>query len=76
MSQQVRDVLRRQQQQRRLRFGLGFLAILVIGGVWAQLSKDPLQAPFADDVGFDVVDAVEEEPMFIEEPMVDDEPEP
>jgi hypothetical protein len=62
VSQQLLDVLKEQRRQRRLRFWLGFLAILLVGGLWAQLSKDPIGPAFGNDF---VVEAEEE--IFFED---------
>lgn len=40
-SADVSSVLRAQRRRRRARFWLGFAAILLVGGLWAGLTKDP-----------------------------------
>lgn len=52
---QVRGVQRASARSRRLRFLLGALAILIVGGLWAGLTKDPPRGRevFNDVVAFD-----------------------
>lgn len=47
----VRSVLRAQRRRRRVRFWLGFGAILLIGGLWAGLTKDPARPALLDQFG-------------------------
>lgn len=47
----IRDVVAAQRRRRRLVFWAGFLAIAVIGSLWAGLSKDPLGPEFFDEFG-------------------------
>ncbi len=63
MSQDLLHLLKAQRRRRRLGFWLGFVGILLIGGVWAQFSKDPIAPGFANDF---VVEAEEE--IFFDEP--------
>ncbi len=42
----VAQTLGAQRRRRRLMFWAGFLAILVLGSLWAGLSKDPLGPNF------------------------------
>jgi len=70
VSQQLLEVLNQQRRRRRLQFWCGFLAILLVGGLWAQLSKDPINEGF-----FDVIEA-EEEIFFEDEPAVEEFEEP
>ncbi|MEM7324508.1 MAG: hypothetical protein AAF531_15570 [Actinomycetota bacterium] len=68
MSQQLLDVLKQQRRRRRLGFWVGFLAILLVGGLWAQLSKDPLNAPFAGEFqDFPAEPAVVEAELILED---------
>lgn len=67
MSQQLLDVLKQQRRQRRLRFWFGFLAILLVGGLWAQLSKDPIGPAFGNDFGVEA-----EEEIFFEDVPAED----
>ncbi|MEM7275956.1 MAG: hypothetical protein AAF547_22965 [Actinomycetota bacterium] len=48
MSQELREVLAAQRRRRRLRFWAGLLALLIVGGLWAQLSKDPIGPQFGE----------------------------
>ncbi len=70
VSQQLLDVLKQQRRRRRRGFWLGFLAIFVVGGLWAQLSKDPIGPAFANDF---VVEA-EEEIFFEDVPAIPEPP--
>lgn len=47
----VRSVLRAQQRRRRVRFWLGFGAILLVGGLWAGLTKDPARPDLLNRFG-------------------------
>ena len=51
MSSDVGEMVKAQRRRRRLVFWVGFLAILVVGALWAGLSKDP-RGPggFGDEV--------------------------
>lgn len=51
----VRQVVAQQRRQRLVRFWIGFVVILVLGGLWAGLSKDPtgFGDVFGDDEFFD-----------------------
>lgn len=46
MNPEIQDVLRAQNRRRRIAFWVGFLAILLVGSLWAGLSKDPLNPAF------------------------------
>ena len=84
MSQQLLDVLKEQRRQRRLRFWLGFVAILLVGGLWAQLSKDPIGPAFGngfvgeaeEDIFFEDAPAEEffDTTTIAPEPIDDEEP--
>jgi hypothetical protein len=47
----VRSVLRAQRRRRRVRFWLGFGVILLVGGLWAGLTKDPARPALLDQFG-------------------------
>lgn len=67
MSQQLLDALKQQRRRRRLSFWIGFLSILLIGGLWAQLSKDPIGPDFINGRVFEA----EEDVFFEEAPAVE-----
>lgn len=71
VSQQLLDVLKQQRRRRRRSFWLGFLAIFVVGGLWAQLSKDPIGPAFADDFVIEAEEDIffEDEPAILEPPI-------
>lgn len=65
MSEQLLDVLKAQRRRRRTGFWLGFFVIFALGGLWAQLSRDPIGPDFGDDFVNDVqADLVEEVPAI------------
>lgn len=68
---ELNTVLKAQRRQRRLRFWAGFLAILIIGGLWAGLTKDPAGPGLFDgdmiDRGFAEAEPAE---FFADEPML------
>lgn len=66
MSSDVREMVNEQKRRRRLTFWGGFLAIAIVGSLWAGLSKDPRGPGFFGDEGFN--DAVVDQPDFIDEP--------
>ena len=70
MSDELRDVLATQRRQRRLRFWLGLGVLLLVGSLWAGLSKDPIGNGF-DDVVIQGAEVVEDAPVAVEEEELD-----
>ena len=80
----LREVLRAQRRRRLVRFWVGFVAILIVGGLWAGLTKDPVgpgrfgEAGF-DEPAFEVVEAeaeVEEAPVPVPTTAIEPAPTP
>lgn len=60
LSSEIGEILKTQKRRRRLVFWSGFLAILLIGTLWASLSKDPRGPGFGDEgvrIGMATVEA-------------------
>ena len=55
MTNDVKTVIDKQRRKRRTAFGAGLVVLLVVGGLWAGLSREPLNPFDGFDDRFDVI---------------------